>query len=261
MVWDFDPVMFTLFGREVYWYGFAWFLTMCTGTVLFYIICRREGLSVYKFFGIFLAGYISPIVGARLGHCFFYEWEYYSAHPMSILDFGEGGMASHGAAIGLLAGLLIFSVFAKMPYLWSLDRIMLPVAIGGALVRIGNLMNSEIYGTATDLPWGFIFVRAGENYPMHPTQIYEALCYAAVFCLLLWLYFKKDAARRYPGLMFGTGLTGIFSSRFLIEFLKRPQVGFEENMTLNMGQLLSVPFIAAGALFIVVPLLRRCRKQ
>ncbi|MCD8072099.1 MAG: prolipoprotein diacylglyceryl transferase [Alistipes sp.] len=260
MVWDFDPVMFTLPGREVYWYGFMWFLTMCIGTWIFYVICRREGQSVYKFFGIFLAGYVSPILGARLGHCLFYEWEYYSAHPLAILNFGEGGMASHGAAIGLLVGLLLFSLCARMPYIWSLDRIMLPVAAGGALVRLGNLMNSEIYGHPTTLPWGFTFVRAGETVPMHPTQIYAARWYAGVFCLLLGLYFKKDAGARFPGLMFGAGLTGIFSSRFLVEFIKNPQADFEAGMALNMGQWLSISFIAAGVVFTVLPLVRARRK-
>lgn len=252
--WDVDPVMFTLSGREVYWYGFTWFLALALGTVFFFIACRREGLPESKFIGVFIAGYLSPIIGARVGHCLFYEWDYYSTRPAEILDMASGGMASHGAALGLLVGLLIFSLAARMPYLWSLDRIMVPVAAGGAAVRIGNLINSEIYGTATELPWGFVFLQAGETVPKHPTQIYEALCYLAIFGLLVWLYFAKDAGRRRPGLMFGAGLTGIFLPRFLIEFIKNPQSGFEETMTLNMGQLLSIPFIVAGVILIYLSL-------
>ncbi|MCD8102557.1 MAG: prolipoprotein diacylglyceryl transferase [Alistipes sp.] len=256
IVWDADPLMFTLFGREVYWYGFAWFAALCAGTGLMYAVCRREGVSEAKFFGLFLAGYFGPVVGGRLGHCFFYEWDYYSARPAEILDMAGGGMASHGAALGLLAGLLIFSLATRTPYVWSLDRIMVPVAFGGALVRLGNLMNSEIYGTATDLPWGFVFARAGETVPMHPTQIYEAVCYLLTFVLLLWLYYGRNAGRRRPGLMFGAGLTGIFLPRLLIELIKQPQAEFETGMALNMGQWLSMPFVIAG-LALVISSLRK----
>ena len=133
-----------------------------------------------------------------------------------------------------------------MPYIWSLDRISIAVAISGVAVRLGNLMNSEIYGTVTSLPWGFIFVRDGETLPKHPTQIYEALCYLVLFIILWWMYYKKDTARRRPGLMFGFFLIVLFGTRFLIEFIKKPQEDFEVNMLLNMGQLLSIPFILTG---------------
>lgn len=140
-----------------------------------------------------------------------------------------------------------------MPYIWSLDRISIAVAISGVAVRLGNLMNSEIYGTVTSLPWGFIFVRDGETLPKHPTQIYEALCYLVLFIILWWMYYKKDTARRRPGLMFGFFLIVLFGTRFLIEFIKNPQEDFEVNMLLNMGQLLSIPFILTG---IADPLVR-----
>ena len=159
---------------------------------------------------------------------------------------------------GLLIGLWLFSRRNKLPYLWSLDRIMIVVAIGGAFVRFGNLFNSEIIGAPTDSPWGFIFARL---YPAgtpveamvarHPAQIYEALCYIATFVVLMWLYYKRDMARRRPGLMFGVGLIGIFLTRFLIEFIKENQEAFEESWTLNMGQWLSVPFIVMGIALIV----------
>jgi prolipoprotein diacylglyceryl transferase len=162
-------------------------------------------------------------------------------------------MASHGAAIGLLIGLWGFSRRHKLPYIWPLDRVMIPVTVGGAIVRFGNLINSEIYGHATDLPWGFIFVRAEETVPKHPTQIYEALCYLLTFAVLVFLYYKKDMGRKRPGLLFGVGLIGVFLSRFLLEFIKNPQVAAEETMLLNIGQLLSIPFILAGRLMVLWP--------
>jgi prolipoprotein diacylglyceryl transferase len=202
---------------------------------------------------IFWWGAIVTIVGARLGHCLFYDPVYYLTHPIELLYFRQGGMASHGAAIGLLLGLWGFSRHYKLPMIWSLDRVMIPVTVGGAIVRFGNLVNSEIYGHATDLPWGFIFVRAGETVPKHPTQIYEALCYLATYAVLLLLYYKMDAGRRRPGLLFGVGLIGVFLSRFLLEFLKNNQVSFESDMIINMGQILSIPFIVAGILMVVWP--------
>ena len=161
-------------------------------------------------------------------------------------------MASHGAAIGLLIGLWLFSRRNKLPYIWSLDRIMIPVGIGGAIVRLGNLFNSEIFGQATSLPWGFEFVRSHKwvaefaPNPVHPTQIYEALCYLATFGILCWLYYKKDMARRCPGILFGIGLIGTFLTRFFIEFIKTEQEPFELGWTLDMGQWLSIPFILLG---------------
>ena len=188
----------------------------------------------------------STIIGSRLGHCFFYSSAYYLEHPAQILNLKRGGMASHGAAIGLLVGLWLFSRKNKMSYLWSLDRIMIPVTICGALVRLGNLFNSEIYGVETSLPWGFIFERAGETVPRHPTQIYEALCYLASFFILIWLYYRRDLARRRPGFLFGMGIALVFTSRFLIEQIKTTQVAFESDMSLHMGQWLSIPFVIGG---------------
>ena len=143
-----------------------------------------------------------------------------------------------------------------MPYLWSLDRIMVAVAISGVFVRLGNLFNSEIYGIETASPWGFVFLRAGETVPKHPTQIYEALCYLATFFVLLWLYYGRDLARRRPGFMFGLGVFLIFVSRFFIEYIKNPQEEFELNMSLLMGQWLSIPFILLGIVMMVWALRR-----
>lgn len=161
-------------------------------------------------------------------------------------------MASHGAAVGLLIGLWLFSRKNKLPYIWSLDRIMIPVAIGGAVVRLGNLFNSEIVGCVTDRPWGFKFVRLYEGLPIeavpvqHPTQLYEAFCYVVTFIILCWLYYGRDLGRRRPGVLFGVGLIGVFLTRFFIEYIKVEQEAFEQGMLLDMGQWLSIPFILLG---------------
>lgn len=250
VTWDVNPALFHLGSFEVRYYGVLWAVALGISAYIFHHIMIREGLSEKTFDSVFWFGVISSVLGSRLGHCLFYDPGYYLTHPVEILDIRQGGMASHGAAVGLLIGLWLFSRKNKLPYIWSLDRISIVVAISGVAVRLGNLMNSEIYGTVTSLPWGFIFVRDGETLPKHPTQIYEALCYLVLFVILLWMYYKKDLARRRPGVMFGFFLIILFGTRFLIEFIKNPQVDFEQNMVLNMGQLLSIPFIVAGVVIL-----------
>ena len=250
VTWDVNPALFHLGSFEVRYYGVLWAVALGISAYIFHHIMIREGLSEKTFDSVFWFGVISTVLGSRLGHCLFYDPGYYLTYPVEILDIRQGGMASHGAAVGLLIGLWLFSRKNKLPYIWSLDRISIVVAISGVAVRLGNLMNSEIYGTVTSLPWGFIFVRDGETLPKHPTQIYEALCYLVLFVILLWMYYKKDLARRRPGVMFGFFLIILFGTRFLIEFIKNPQVDFEQNMVLNMGQLLSIPFIVAGVVIL-----------
>lgn len=249
--WNVDPVAFSIFGLDVRYYGLFWALAFIAGIVYFTKFVRREKLPDKLVDSLFWFATLLGIIGARLGHCLFYEPEVYLAEPLRILNIREGGMASHGAALGFLLGLVLFSRRNKISFWWAADRIMIPVAIGGAGVRLGNLMNSEIYGGPTDLPWGFIFERNGETIAKHPTQLYEALFYILVFAVLLWLYYKRDAGRKHPSLLFGVGLIGIFLSRFFIEFIKNDQVGFEADMALNMGQLLSIPFVIVGVVFVI----------
>ncbi len=257
ITWNFDPVAFTIFGLEVRYYGLMWVAAILIGARFFDNFCRREGLPSKVSDSIFIYGTLATILGARLGHCLFYDPMEYLSRPWTIVTgFRDGGLASHGAAIGLLIGLWLFSRKNRLPYVWSLDRIMIPVGIGGAAVRLGNLFNSEIFGVATDLPWGFEFLRSNkwlyEYAPaaVHPTQIYEALCYLATFGLLCWLYYGRDLARRRPGLLFGVGLVGVFLTRFFIECIKTEQSAFEKGMLLDMGQWLSIPFILAGGYMI-----------
>lgn len=198
---------------------------------------------------------IGTVIGARLGHCLFYEPGYYLSNPILILKIWEGGLASHGAAIGILLALFLFSRKVKKPYLWILDRIVIVVALAGFCIRMGNLMNSEIYGTETTLPWGFIFARENEIVAKHPTQIYEGLLYLLIFFVLYYIY-RKNTKDLKTGYIFGLFLILLFSVRFIIEFIKEPQVGFEASMILNMGQILSIPFILTGV-FILIRAIRQ----
>ena len=265
VTWDMDPVLFRIGSFEVMWYGLAWMLAILGGALFFINFVKREGIDPRFADRIFWWGTIATIVGARLGHCFFYDPVHYFSHPLEIFNIRQGGMASHGAAIGLLLGLWGFSRQCKLPYIWSLDRVVIPVTVGGAIVRFGNLINHEIYGGPTDLPWGFRFItnfhelHAGVTeipiytQPSHPTQIYEALCYLVTFAVLVFLYYKKNMGHKRPGVLFGVGLIGIFLARFLIEFIKNPQIAAEETMAINIGQILSIPFVLAGVLMVIWP--------
>ena len=263
VVWNFDPVLFSIGSLDIRYYGLMWALAILIGAKFFDNFVNREGLPAKVSESIFIYGTLATILGARLGHCLFYDTMEYLSKPWTIITgFRDGGMASHGAAIGLLIGLWLFSRRNKLPYIWSLDRIMIPVGIGGAIVRLGNLFNSEIFGQATTLPWGFEFVRShkwvAEFAPaaVHPTQIYEAAAYLILFGILCWMYYGPKLALRRPGLMFGFFLIYLFGFRFLVEFIKNPQEEFERTMTLNMGQWLSIPFIVLG----IVILYRACRR-
>ena len=240
------------------WYGLLWALVFVVGYYVMRKMYRKENLSDELLDKLTIYMLIFSVVGARLGHCLFYEPEYYLADPIKILYVWEGGLASHGGAIGILLGLLLYSRKTKIPYLHILDLIVVTVALGGAFIRLGNLMNSEIYGYETMLPWGFKFVRDWapgtpiDTIPAcHPTQIYEALVCVIVFVVLLYLFFKKDYAKTRPGFMFGLFCTVVFGSRILIEFIKQRQVEFENSMVLDMGQWLSIPFVIIGIYFMV----------
>lgn len=257
ITWNVSPEIFHIGPISVRWYGLMFAVGFWFGYEIVYRVFRHEGAPEAWLGKLFIYVVVATIVGARLGHVLFYQPEYYFAHPSEILKIWEGGLASHGGTIGIIIAILIFSKYVthRNP-LWTFDRLIIPVALVGAMIRLGNLMNSEIFGHATNLPWGFEFVRSQEWHQMyqgmacHPTQIYEALAYLALFGVLMWMYWKKNAEER-PGLLFGVFLTWLFSARFLIEFVKNDQVNFEQNMTLNMGQWLSVPFIIAGVILII----------
>ncbi len=255
--WNVDPVIFSIGSIGIRYYSLFFIIAFAISYMLFRrffkdSMLKPELLDKLTYY------YVIPatIIGARFGHCLFYEFSYYIKHPLEIiLPFSDGkfigyqGLASHGAAIGIFLALFLFHRKHKISFAWLLDRIGIAVAISGFFVRMGNLMNSEVYGNETSLPWGFIFQRAGEVVPKHPTQIYEALSYLFIFVLLLWLYNRKRTTLK-PGVLFGIFLILLFTARFLIEFVKQPQEAFEQHMVLDMGQWLSIPFILLGAIIL-----------
>jgi prolipoprotein diacylglyceryl transferase len=243
--WDVNPEIFRIGAFAVRWYGLLFASSFLIGYFIMLRIFKNENLgeAVLDRLTIYMAAGV--IIGARLGHCLFYEPGYYFRHPLEILAVWHGGLASHGAAIGILTAVWLFTRKEKKDYLWVLDRIAIVVALSGFLIRMGNLMNSEIYGIETTVPWGFVFLRNHEVAPKHPTQIYEGLAYLAIFVLLFSLYWSKKG-KHYQGMLISLLCILVFTARFFIEFLKEDQVAFEATMKLNMGQWLSIPFVLLG---------------
>jgi len=256
--WDVNPEIFRIGAFAVRWYGLLFASSFLFGYIIMNRIFKNENLgeavldrlTIYMAFGV--------ILGARLGHCLFYEPSYYLQHPLEILMIWHGGLASHGAAIGILVALWLFVRKEKKDYTWIIDRIAIVVALSGFLIRMGNLMNSEIYGIETTVPWGFVFLRNNEVAPKHPTQIYEALAYLAIFVLLYRLYWSKKG-EHIQGLLISLLCILVFTARFFIEFLKEDQVAFEAGMKLNMGQKLSIPFIILGIVWLYLSIKRKKR--
>jgi phosphatidylglycerol:prolipoprotein diacylglycerol transferase len=249
IVWDVNPEIFEIGNFAIRWYGLLFAFSFLVGFFAMQRMFKNEGVPLKLLDSLTTYMVVGTIVGARLGHCLFYQPKYYLSHPVEILKIWEGGLASHGAAIGIMIAVYLFARKYKVTYLWTLDRIVTMTALGGFFIRMGNLFNSEIYGVATDLPWGFIFVSAGEQGPRHPTQLYEGLAYLAIFVVLITIYYKSRGKPR-EGLIFGLFFLLVFLARFIVEFVKEPQVGFEQEMMLNMGQLLSIPLILFGVYLI-----------
>lgn len=245
IIWNADPAILSIGSLTIRWYGLMFAIGFMAGYYIVAKMFRHEGAPESWLGTLLITLVVCTVIGARLGHVCFYEWDYYSQHPADILKVWEGGLASHGATIGIFLGLCIFSWCKKKTPSWTIDKIVVPIALVGGLVRVGNLINSEIYGGPTDLPWGFVFLRDGQTTPAHPTQIYEALCYFALFGLLMWMYWKRNDQER-PWLLTGVFFIWTFGTRFLIEYVKNPQEAWEHDMVLNMGQILSIPFVLIG---------------
>ena len=256
--WHVDPVLFQAGPLQVRWYSLLFISGFILGWFIFKGYCRREKISEKMLDPLLYTLLIATIVGARLGHCLFYQPDYYLGSWRGFWEIfmpWKGGLASHGGAIALILAMWWFArKFGKkygVDFMWLLDHLCIAVAFAGCFIRLGNLFNSEIYGDVTTLPWGFIFDNRGETLPKHPTQLYEALSYLILGLVMYHLY-KKKLDTLPKGFFFGLFLVGCFGMRFLIEFIKEPQVGFEETMTLNMGQWLSVPFIIIGIVALVI---------
>ncbi len=262
--WNVNPEIFKIFGISLQYYGILFVGGLILAVYLLKMIFAEtkipleylEKLTWYVFFGIF--------VGARLGHCLFYEPEYYLAHPLEMIlpispkigggyEFsGYRGLASHGGAIGIIIALAFYCYKTKQNIIRTLDFIAIVTPISACCIRLGNLMNSEIIGHPTDVPWAFVFERV-DNIPRHPAQLYEAIAYLIIFFINMYLY-KRTKLLQNRGFFFGLTITLIFGFRFFVEFIKERQVEFEEFMKLDMGQVLSIPFVIVGIGFIVYSL-------
>ena len=261
IVWNPSIGPFSIFGFDIRYYSLCWVIGLLGAYLIVQKLYRKSGTSEELFDPLFMYCFIGILVGSRLGHCLFYQPDYYLAHPIEMLlpirhtvdgwvFSGYEGLASHGGVIGVIVALILYTRKTKLTMLWTLDNIAVAAPFFSAMVRIGNFMNSEIIGTETTLPWGVVFVQAGETVPHHPAQLYEALAYLVIFLFGLLLY-KKYNARTGTGFFMGYCLFTIFTFRFFVEFIKENQVAFEEGMTLIMGQWLSIPLIIAGGYFMI----------
>jgi prolipoprotein diacylglyceryl transferase len=254
--WNVSPEIFSLGPIHVRWYGLLFAVGFMFGYHHFEKMFKHENEDPKWLESLFIYLIVATILGARLGHVFFYGWEYYSKHPIEILFVWQGGLASHGGVLGIIIAMVIWSKkVSKRSILWVLDRVVVPSIFVGALIRFGNLMNSEIYGNPTTLPWGFIFERNHETVAKHPTQIYESLSYLFGFGVLLYMYWKTKA-KDYQGLLVGVFFIIVFTARFFIEFIKEVQEPFENGMSLDMGQWLSIPFILTGITLVILAIKR-----
>ena len=254
--WHVDPALLHIGNFELRWYSLLFVSGFILGWFIFKWFFQREKIDTKLLDPLLYTLLICTIVGARLGHCLFYQPDYYLGSWAGFWEIfmpWKGGLASHGGTIALFLGIWWFAHhYGKkhdFDFVWLLDHLAIAVAFAGAFIRFGNLFNSEIYGNVTDLPWGFIFENRGETEPKHPTQLYEGFTYLLLGFVLIGLY-KWRLDKMYRGEFIGLFLLVCFGSRFLIEFIKEPQVEFEKTMALNMGQLLSIPFIIIGIFFL-----------
>lgn len=259
ILWNPDVEAFHLFGFSVRWYSLCWLIGLVLADFIVQRLYKQQKIKDELFDPLFLYCFFGILLGARLGHCLFYQPEYYLTSWQHFIEMivpihflpaggwkfvGYEGLASHGGTIGLIVALYLYYRRTRLNLWQVLDNIAIATPITACFIRLGNLMNSEIIGKVTDVPWAFIFERV-DKMPRHPGQLYEAIAYFVFFFVGLWLY-RKHPQRVGTGFFFGLCLTLIFTFRFFIEYTKDIQVDFESGMPLNMGQILSLPFIAIG---------------
>ncbi len=248
-VWKTDPVLVSFGPLHVHWYGVFFAAAILLGLEFMKWVYRLENKDENTIEPIFLYTVVGIVIGARLGHCLFYDPGYYLTHPMKIFAVWEGGLASHGGGIGVLLALYYACKKYKIDFLWLIDRLVIPTALFGFFVRMGNFMNSEIIGKPSDVPSAIVFERV-DLLPRHPAQLYEAFSYLAIFFLLTYIY-KRNYKQLKEGFLFGLFLVLVFSARFMIEFVKVKQADYSLGIDLSTGQLLSIPFLLVGIGFIV----------
>ncbi len=256
ITWNPDVVALDLGFFAIRWYSLFWAIGLVSVYLLMHKLYRQQKISEEQFDPMFMYCFLGILIGARLGHCLFYEPGYYLSHPAEmLLPFrnvpGKGwtftgyeGLASHGGTLGLMIALWLYAKHVGLKFLHVLDNVAIVTPICACAIRLGNLMNSEIIGRPTDVPWAFIFERV-DMLPRHPGQLYEAICYA-IFFGIHWFFYRRHPQKVGSGFFFGLCLFLIFTSRIFIEYTKENQEAFEEGMLLNMGQLLSIPFVVLG---------------
>lgn len=254
MIWDISPVAFTLdlgfFMLQPRWYGLFFASTFLYGMLFFRYIYRREGRPPDDVYGLVLWVIGGSIVGGRLGHCLFYDPAWYLAHPLEIVKVWKGGLASHGAVLGILLGIYLHAkTTVNQSFIWVCDRIGMSVPLSGCLIRVGNFFNSEILGTPADVPWAVVFARI-DTIPRHPVQLYEALSYLVIF---LWQmrHYLRYQGNSPDGYLAGRFFIAVFAMRFFLEFFKENQAAFTTEIPLSMGQWLSIPAVALGAYLVM----------
>ena len=270
VTWNPDSELCRLLGLPIRYYSLMWVIGLLVAYVLVKRFYKDRGIKQEVFEPLFIYCFLGILIGARLGHCLFYEPDYYLTSGKHFIEMllpirfmpqggfkviGYSGLASHGGTIGIFIGMLLYCRKYKVKLLECIDMVCVATPITAACIRIGNLMNSEIVGKATGTDWGFIFVQNGEDFPRHPAQLYEAIAYIIIFIAIILIY-NKHKEKIGSGFYFGFCIATIFTFRFFIEFCKEVQVDFEEGMTLDMGQLLSIPFIIIG-----IWLMLRSRKK
>lgn len=252
IMWDVNPDIFVIpvIDHPVRWYGLSWAFGFLISQQVMYYIYKRDGRPREEVDTLTIYMLVAAMAGARLGHVLFYEPVEFFRQPWRIFAIWEGGLASHGGAIGILTALYFFAKKTKVKYLWIVDRLVIVSALTGCLIRLGNLMNSEMVGLPTTVPWAFIFTRV-DNVPRHPAQLYEAIYCLFLFILLFWLYYKYGKTLN-DGLLTGVFLVILFGLRFVDEFFKINQEAFEDGLILNMGQILSIPFVICGIIILIL---------
>lgn len=242
--WNVDPVMLKVGSFDIYWYGFFFALSLFFGYFIVRYFFKKDKVSTKYLDSIFLYITAGAIIGARMAHVIFYEPTYYYHNPLQIFSLWNGGLASHGGVIGIALSLLIFCKNnPEIRYLWILDRVSIPAALGGCLIRIGNFFNSEIVGVPSDKPWTIVFSKI-DNLSRHPSQLYESAVYLTLFVFLITIYNKIKT--RQDGFFVGTFFLLAFTSRFILEFTKTRQEDYDNLLPISVGQLLSIPGIALG---------------
>jgi phosphatidylglycerol---prolipoprotein diacylglyceryl transferase len=265
IIWDVNPEIFSVGSFSIRWYGLLFASGFLVGQRIMSHIFKAEGLKETLLDSLLLTMVISTVLGARIGHFLFYEPDVLLNDPLQVITPPFAGLASHGGILGIMPALWIYCRVKKMSYLWLTDRIVITVALAGAFIRMGNMMNSEIVGRVTDVPWGFVFVRLTEfgsfsQLPRHPTGLYEAISCLLLCFLLLWIWNKRKS-QTPQGLLLGIALIWIFGLRFVFEFFKENQEAFENELPINMGQILSIPSVLLGVIFLVVALKNKNKTQ